>query len=258
MPWLSTFSKAAWPLSNMAAMATSPAKPNPVPAAKRYPAKPVADTLEDHVGVQVATLPKLAVAAAVWHWQVASIGSKAATLSADWILPIVLRDLALTWAIAGGWDFTLYSQWSPFYETMKQHKLNPVYPKPKQFAHDAFWSTVSTVLSSGFEVALLHLWAVGALAVTAVAGDAWWAHVPTLAWLLSMPYWRIVHFYVVHRGMHKWGTKSIPDVGAWLYRWVHSLHHKSRCVGVRVGVGRGRGGGMGGRSEGADGSSLRE
>jgi sterol desaturase/sphingolipid hydroxylase (fatty acid hydroxylase superfamily) len=28
--------------------------------------------------------------------------------------------------------------------------------------------------------------------------------------------------------MHKWNTKRIPDVGAWLYRHVHSLHHKSK------------------------------
>jgi sterol desaturase/sphingolipid hydroxylase (fatty acid hydroxylase superfamily) len=28
--------------------------------------------------------------------------------------------------------------------------------------------------------------------------------------------------------MHKWNTRSLPDVGAWLYKHVHSLHHKSR------------------------------
>lgn len=42
------------------------------------------------------------------------------------------------------------------------------------------------------------------------------------------PYWRLAHFYAVHRMMHKWNTTSVPDVGAWLYKQVHSLHHKSR------------------------------
>ena len=31
--------------------------------------------------------------------------------------------------------------------------------------------------------------------------------------------------------MHKWDVKGVPDVGAWMYKHVHALHHKSRCVG---------------------------
>lgn len=93
-----------------------------------------------------------------------------------------------------------------------------------QFVHDAFWSTTATLMSSAFEIVLIsQLWS--RLPATAVE---WWADWRTIAWLLTMPYWRIAHFYSVHRLMHKWNIKGIPDVGAFLYRHVHSLHHKSK------------------------------
>ena len=30
--------------------------------------------------------------------------------------------------------------------------------------------------------------------------------------------------------MHDWNTTVIPDVGAWLYKAVHSVHHTSRNI----------------------------
>merc|ERR1719174_3028127 len=46
-----------------------------------------------------------------------------------------------------------------------------------------------------------------------------------------MIYWRIVHFHVIHRGMHPWWNRSYGlqqgDIGAFLYRYVHAHHHKS-------------------------------
>merc|ERR1712050_598104 len=46
-----------------------------------------------------------------------------------------------------------------------------------------------------------------------------------------MTYWREVHFYCAHRGMHPWWDRDNGllngDIGAFLYRHVHSLHHKS-------------------------------
>lgn len=40
-------------------------------------------------------------------------------------------------------------------------------------------------------------------------------------------YWRLTHFWFVHRMMHPWRTKWVPDIGKQLYKHVHSLHHKS-------------------------------
>lgn len=116
-----------------------------------------------------------------------------------------------------------------FRNQMQGYKFNPVYPKLSQIVHDVFWSTMSTIISSLGEAAVLWAWANGRATVyTAPAGVAWYQDTATVLWLLSMPYWRLAHFYVLHRGMHRWNTKSIPDVGAFIYRWVHSLHHKSK------------------------------
>jgi len=49
-----------------------------------------------------------------------------------------------------------------------------------------------------------------------------------VAWTATMLYWRIVHFYAIHRAMHPWWDRKDPrDPGAFLYRWVHAHHHKS-------------------------------
>lgn len=52
-----------------------------------------------------------------------------------------------------------------------------------------------------------------------------------IVWILTMLYWRIAHFYCVHRAMHPWWDRENGlrqgDIGAVLYRYVHSMHHKS-------------------------------
>jgi sterol desaturase/sphingolipid hydroxylase (fatty acid hydroxylase superfamily) len=59
-----------------------------------------------------------------------------------------------------------------------------------------------------------------------------------ILWILFVTHWRVPHFYLMHRLMHPWKTEAIgeggggglsliPDVGKLLYKYVHSLHHKS-------------------------------
>jgi sterol desaturase/sphingolipid hydroxylase (fatty acid hydroxylase superfamily) len=243
-----------WPVGNLITMAALPSAPatghgtdGKTPAATHFSGKPVADTVMDHVAVQLSTIPKLALAAFVWarlsggaSWQASALA-----LDRDWVLSIFVRDMLMTWLIAGGWEFTLYSRYSPFSQRLRGHKLNPELPAPDSrrwpftnpHMHDAFWSTVSTLIWSAMEVATAHAWAKGAVKLPAggaTPGDAWWLNSATLIWLATMPYWRLAHFYFLHRSMHKWfpgrapGTGWCPDVGAVLYEWVHSLHHKSK------------------------------
>ena len=42
-----------------------------------------------------------------------------------------------------------------------------------------------------------------------------------------MPYMTIIHFYILHRGIHPWNTVKIADLGKFLYKYVHKLHHKN-------------------------------
>jgi len=219
-----------------------------VPASTHFAGKPVADTPMDHLSVQLSTLPKLALAAYLWmHWCSGLTKEAAASFDPDWMKSVIVRDLIITWLVAGGWDTLVYSRFSPFFARLRGHKLNPVEPVNVgtrdtfvlsitrwQFAHDAFWSTMSTLISSAAEIALAHAYATGRLGGWAEPGGSWWLNKATLAWIVTMPYWRLAHFYTIHRAMHKWfpgrapGTGWCPDVGAFLYKYVHALHHLSK------------------------------
>ena len=87
-----------------------------------------------------------------------------------------------------------------------------------------------------WEIALLHLHATGSLRLASMPGDAWYAHSATLLLLLSLPWTQTTHFYFIHRFMHAWNTRTIPDVGKWLYRHVHSLHHRSKDPSAFSGI----------------------
>ena len=243
-----------WPLGNLVALASLPPTPakgfgsdGSVPPATHFSGKAIADTPMDHVGVQLSTLPKLALAVLVWALFSggSSWAASAEALDREWMALIFTRDMIITWLIAGGWEFVVYSQYSPFSARLRGHKLNPDMPSARadrwpfanQHAHDCFWSCCSTLISSAMEIAVAHAWATGCAALPpsgAAPGDAWWRDATTICWLATMPYWRLAHFFVVHRSMHKWfpgrapGTGWCPDVGAALYSWVHSLHHKSK------------------------------
>merc|ERR1719229_466667 len=58
-----------------------------------------------------------------------------------------------------------------------------------------------------------------------------------ILWMLFIPYWRDFHFYWIHRMMHKWNwTVFGIDGGEMLYKYAHSLHHKSYNTGPWSGL----------------------
>jgi len=154
---------------------------------------------------------------------------KAKFWSLDWVLVVLLRDLAIVCLFYGGWHWMLFE--SPWSEKMRDRKFNPVYPEEERWNHDRFWTISGTVISCGFEIVMLHLWATG---VVPYYSDFWQWPLWSLLWSLFVPYWRDFHFYWIHRLMHPWKTK--PDPGLWLYRVAHSLHHKSYNTGPWSGL----------------------
>ncbi len=263
---MKTLSAVAWPLNSLAASSAASLRKSPAEIAKEggaataFKGKGVANTLEDHLGVLTGTLPKLFVAQAVWHllqWA-RDDGARFAALDTSkggWIQAVFVRDLIITYLVAGFCDWK-WSASSPFHAVYEALKFTPKYSHNEtrhllgfipvsQLVHDMFWSTCSTLIASAFEVAVLHAYVTGGrgfaapFAAGAMSGAnvaSWWLHWPTLLWLFTMPYWRLAHFYTVHRMMHKWFTRSspywivrqIPDFGEFLYRHVHGLHHQSK------------------------------
>ena len=112
---------AFWPLghySQMIAEAIFPFDAN-APDAKSAKGKPVADTLADHIALQTGTFPKFVIALIVYNYYVGDFMLYAKTLSWSWVLPIIMRDVLITLLVAGLWDFTLYSKFSPAYKLMQ-------------------------------------------------------------------------------------------------------------------------------------------
>lgn len=146
----------------------------------------------------------------------------ASHISTDWFLPIFVRNILGTWIICGFWDWFLY--FSPMKEKLHKYKMNQKYPSMIQFIHDAFYTTLASCWAACIEVALCYWWATGRLSMQRVLSETPFSN----AFLgLTLTHWRTPHFHLMHRAIHPWKTKRVPDVGKFLYRHIHSLHHKS-------------------------------
>jgi len=222
---------ATWPLGLAAAMAAERAAPSA--PARPWRAAPFAP-LADHVAMQIACLPRLVLVAATYWYCLRGWRVFAAELAWRWVLAGVARDVGLALAIGGVTDFLLLADASPFRAAMAPHKFNAAYPAlltrrgTAPVARDIALSCVSAALAGLLEALVLHAYATGRARAPNVPGDAWWTHGPTVVLMLSWFYSQNVHFYALHRCMHAWRVPGVPDVGAWLYRHVHSVHHGAR------------------------------
>lgn len=142
----------------------------------------------------------------------------------DWMWPLLLRNLLATWLICGFWDWFLY--YSPIAPSLKPFKLNPLMPSFSQIKHDALVTTSASVCGTILEIMLCHYWATGALPMQRLLSDS---PLVNFVWFITVTHWRIPHFWLIHRAMHPWkhGIEGLPDPGRYLYKKVHSLHHKS-------------------------------
>jgi Delta7-sterol 5-desaturase len=150
------------------------------------------------------------------------------TLELDWIAPIFIRNVVGTLTICGFWDFILL--YSPIRKKLEPFKMNPKYPSSNQLIHDAIYTTMASCIASAIEV--WYCYYIASTGDTHLSLYTW----STLFWMLLNTHLRLPHFYVTHRMMHPWRLKEdswmglgryIPDMGQWLYKHVHSIHHKS-------------------------------
>ena len=130
MAFLGKLIVATWPVGHVAMMAGLDAsKPDPKLKAGAVPAfagRPYYLGLLDHVVLELACIPKFVVALLVLGQLRAAIAAAASGVPiADWAVPIIIRDLVITWATAGGWDLLLHAPFSPFRSKMTPYKFNP-------------------------------------------------------------------------------------------------------------------------------------
>ena len=224
-----------WPVSTFVSLATTPLPAaDAAPAASRYAMAPVQASPFAHLVIVVSAAWKALFAVAVYYYSFAVSPADALSLSPAWVARVAVRDVAITLLVGACWDALHLLPASPLYALLQPLKVSGAPARGAQVAHDAGWACASALVSSAWEVLLVHAWARGWLAAARPPGDAWYTHAPTLLALLALPHAQIVHFFVIHRAMHRWfprrapGAGVLPDVGAFLYAHAHFLHHRSR------------------------------
>lgn len=166
-----------------------------------------------------------------------------------WISKVVGFNLAVEFILYGFWHHMMYasSTFAPHVKPKKFNKVNQYEPNAGkvgyyhsttgQLQREIFFTTAGFLMSSAFQVIMTHLWARG---IVPVYLDFWAYPAWSIGWLLFVTYWREFHFYWIHRAMHPWwnskGGLFNGDIGAFLYRHFHSLHHKSYNPGPWAGL----------------------
>jgi len=152
----------------------------------------------------------------------------------EWIAYVFARNYTLMLVMYGGWHWFLFDSF--YSDVMKKKKFHPKVPGSEQMFRDRLYTTLGFTQSSVWEVCMLHLWASKSTLLVPYYTDFWAYPAWSIAQVLLIGYWRDFHFFWIHRGMHPWKTKTVPDVGQFLYNHVHSLHHKSYITGPWSGL----------------------
>ncbi len=149
------------------------------------------------------------------------------TLAFGWIFEIYVRNLLLMAGVAG--SLHLY-----FYTFTKQGKTlrydpRPLMTKGKQFTlggqirDNMFWTLGSGVFVwTAYEVLMFWAMANGYAPMLTCASNTFWF----IAMFAIIPVWESIYFYWIHRLLH------VP----FLYKHVHSLHHRNINVGPWSGL----------------------
>jgi hypothetical protein len=175
--------------------------------------------------------------------------------SGGWVAVLFARNFVIEFGVYELWHQLLFGVFATKEVNARRISTTDPYAGPSSRVwRERLASCAGFVMSSIFEVVVIHRWATGSIA-PCPADDAGFLTatlplffrgcqmmaVPTaatpvqLAWfIVAFPLviqLRGVHFFFVHRGMHPWWNRKgglvDGDVGAFLYRHVHSFHHKS-------------------------------
>ena len=135
---------------------------------------------------------------------------------AGWCSVIVTRNVALMLAVYSLWYYALYVR------RVSRAKLDPAWPRDDLLGAERLRSLVGACVASLAEVACIALAGRGSGAPSALS---------IAASTYASAIWSDYHFWAAHRILHPWFATSSPrrrlDLGRWLYRHVHSVHHRS-------------------------------
>lgn len=168
----------------------------------------------------------LGIALVSFHWFQPPL-EQTQTLAFDWIAQVYLRNFLLMFAVAGGlhlWFYTFTRQGDKLkYDARPLKKNGRQFTLGGQIRDNMFWTLGSGVFFwTAYEV--LMFWALAngyAPLLTWAANPVWF-----IVLFLLIPFWESFYFYWIHRMIHQ----------PFLYRHVHSLHHRNTNVGPWSGL----------------------
>jgi len=194
----------------------------------------------------------------IWCHLAHALDFSAALLCWLWIFPITFPQanewhfkwVSIVFLYNLAWEFTVYPFWhwmthariSPYAQgPLHEKKFNPNNPYEEKGQHHLSREIIHTTLgwlqSAFVQCVFMWLWASGRLPYYS---DFWSRPYFSIFILLGVTFWREFHFYWIHRFMHPWWSVKNGlrqgDIGAFLYRYVHSLHHRSRNPGPWSGL----------------------
>jgi sterol desaturase/sphingolipid hydroxylase (fatty acid hydroxylase superfamily) len=152
---------------------------------------------------------------------------QAQSFAIGWIAQVWAVNLGLMIAVAGGLHWYFYMAGAQGarlkFEKRPLAKSNRLWTFSDQVHDNMFWTLGSGVAQlTAFQVVILWAMANGYAPAITIADHPIWFFFA----LLLLPIWSAFHFYWVHRLLH------VP----FLYRYVHSLHHRNVNVGPWSGM----------------------
>jgi len=162
----------------------------------------------------------------LWLYAYPSLDT-AKVLAISWIFQIWAINMSLMIVIAGGLHWYFYIKRAQGkrlkFDHRDQTKNNRLWKFADQVQDNMFWSLTSGVAQlTAFQALIMWAMANGyAPTISATSSPVWF-----VLCLLLLPIWSAFHFYWVHRLLH------VP----FLYKHVHSLHHKNVNIGPWSGL----------------------
>ena len=151
----------------------------------------------------------------------------AGTFAWGWILQVWVINLVLMFCVAGGLHWYFYMRKGQGkrlkFDHRDQARGNRLWNFSNQVHDNMFWTMTSGVAQmTAFQVVAMWMMANGyAPTITFAENPVWF-----IVALVLLPVWSAFHFYWVHRLLH------VP----FLYKHVHSLHHRNINIGPWSGV----------------------
>jgi sterol desaturase/sphingolipid hydroxylase (fatty acid hydroxylase superfamily) len=164
----------------------------------------------------------MVILAVVMWWLFYPSLETAQTFALGWILQTYLINFILILTCAGALHWYFYMRQGQGtalkFDRRPQGKNNKLWDFSDQVHDNMFWSLGSGVAQlTAFQVLTMWLMANGyAPTITPASNPIWF-----VLTLILLPIWSAFHFYWVHRLLH------VP----FLYKRVHSLHHRNVSVG---------------------------